>query len=328
MKRSKIAVTLGLILGIILSGAAFLYGYTRYLLSLPSYIDTDLTIPIETGLESLPDLEPGMKEGMKIPIHQDPDVRHILLIGSDRRDSSSHGRSDSMILVTINERTKKIHLTSFGRTIWVSIPDDADPGYKRYWSANNALNAAHTWGGPRLLLKTIQRNFRLDVQDYIAVDFNNFEKVIDQVGGVDITLTAAEASHLKGQGLSVSEGKQLLKGSEALAYSRIRRIDSDWNRMGRQRTVIQSLIKKMTNMSATSILKVPEKIMPYLETNISAGELESYLLNVLAYRSYQIDEMFVPVEKYEALTKTSTGHEVYKINWVKNIQAIRTFIEN
>lgn len=326
--RSKIAVALGLAFGIVLSVVVFAYGYSRYVLSLPTYLDTDMTIPIEENLDDLEDIEPDMREGMQLPVFSDPEIKNILLIGSDRRDQSSHGRSDSMILVSINEKTEKIHLTSLGRTIWVSIPDDADPAYKRYWSPNYTLNAAHTWGGPRLLLKTVQRNFRIDFQDFVRVDFSSFEKVIDQVGGVEITLSKAEASHLRGQGYSLQAGNELLNGKEALAYSRIRKIDNDWNRMGRQRTVIESLIKKMLAMSSTSILKLPEKIMPHLETSISQGEVQGYLVNALKYRKYEIDQMFLPVETYEALTKTSAGQEVYKIDWVKNINALQQFIED
>ena len=178
------------------------------------------------------------------------------------------------------------------------------------------------------MLKTVQRNYRIDVQDYVKVDFNSFMKVIDQVGGVEIELTKAEASHLRGQGLSLQAGNELLNGEAALAYSRIRKIDNDCNRMGRQRTVIESLIKKMLNMSSTSILKLPEKIMPHLETNISQSEVQNYVLNVLKYRKYEIDQMFLPIETYQALTKTSRGQEVYKIDWVKNIEALIAFIES
>ncbi|HHV42718.1 MAG TPA: LCP family protein [Clostridiaceae bacterium] len=326
MKRSKIAITLGLVFGIALSAVAFVYGYTRYILSLPTY-DTEGPIPIETGLDQLPELEPSMKEGMKIPVYSNPEIRHIMLIGTDRRDSDSYGRSDSMILLSINEKTKKFHLTSFGRTIWVSIPKETDPRYKQYWSPNYALNAAHTWGGPRLLLKTIQRNFRIDVQEYAKVDFKSFVKVIDRVGGVSINLTKAEASHLRGQGFNVSAGTQLLNGDLALAYSRIRKIDSDWNRTGRQRAVIEALIKKIRSMSPTSLPRVVEDIMKNLETNIDKGQLQSYILNVFSYRNYDIDELLIPIEKYDAMARTKSGQEVYKINWVNNINAIRSFIE-
>ncbi|MGI6090059.1 MAG: LCP family protein [Saccharofermentanales bacterium] len=326
MKKSKIAITLGLVVGIVLSAFAFLFGYTRYLLSLPTY-DTEGTIPIETNLDQLPDLEPEMKEGMKIPVYANPQNHNILLIGSDRRDDKSYGRSDSMILLSINEKTDKFHLTSFQRTIWVSIPEDTDPRYKRYWSPNYTLNAAHTWGGPRLLLKTIQRNFRLDVQNYVKVDFKNFVKVVDRVGGVEIELSKAEASNLKQQGIQVTAGKQLLNGDACLAYSRIRKIDSDWKRMGRQRTVIEALIKKLRSMSPLSLPRVLEDIMRNIETNLTPGQLQGYMLNVLKYRKYEIDQMFVPIEQHKAIARAKNGQEVYKLNWVKNIEAIRAFID-
>lgn len=326
MKKSKIAITLGLVVGIVLSAVAFVFGYSRYLLSLPTY-DTEGTIPIETNLDQLPDVEPEMKEGMKIPVYSNPRIHNIMLIGSDRRDDKSYGRSDSMIQLSINEKTEKFHLTSFQRYIWVSIPKEPDPRYKSYWSPNYTLNASHTWGGPRLLLKTIQRNFRIDVQNYIKVDFVSFVKVVDRVGGVEIELSAAEVSHLKKQGFQLKAGKQLLNGDACLAYSRIRKLDSDWKRMGRQRTVIEALIKKMRSMSPTSLPKVLEDIMRNLETNLTPGQLQGHLLKVLEYRKYEIDQMFVPLERYDAKTKAKNGQDIYKIDWVKNIEAIKAFIE-
>ena len=107
MKKSKIAITLGLVVGIVLSAVAFVFGYSRYLLSLPTY-DTEGTIPIETNLDQLPDVEPEMKEGMKIPVYSNPRIHNIMLIGSDRRDDKSYGRSDSMILLSINEKDREI----------------------------------------------------------------------------------------------------------------------------------------------------------------------------------------------------------------------------
>ncbi len=317
----------GILAGMVLATAVFAFAYIHYLIGLRDYEGLDDPIDIEKDLSHL-DVPSNMQGGMKIPVLQDKKITNILIIGSDTRNPDSHGRSDAMMLLTINHKTKSFHLTSLMRAIYVSIPDDPDPAYQKYYSSKYMLNAAHTWGGPRLLMKTIQRNFRVEVSQYMATDFAGFEKAINTVGGVTIELTAAEAKHLNGQGLGpFSAGAQLLNGKSALAYSRIRKIDSDFKRMERQRKVILALFQKAKSTNVTQLSSMAEALMPTIKTNMTDGAIMSLVANFPSYTGYTFDQLMLPVETYKA-KKTIRGMEMYDINWVENINTLHAFMES
>ncbi|MDD2427231.1 MAG: LCP family protein [Eubacteriales bacterium] len=315
MKISKGYIVSGTLLGLALSLIVFVLGYSFIILNNIHYTDQGETIPIETNLDQI-EAPDNMKEGMKIPVFREDKVWNVLLIGSDAADGGAYGRSDAMILMTVNEKTGNIHLTSLMRAIYVSIPNEPDPRYANNYSPNYMLNAAHTWGGPELLLKTVQRNFRVDVPKYVAVDFNGFTEVIDAIGGVTINLTQAEASYL-----GMSAGPQWMNGAKALEYSRIRKLDSDFYRMGRQRTVIAAIIDKMRTVDVVTLAKTAEAIAPSLSTNYSRGELLGIISRAPTYQKYGMDELMLPVEEYDAMVYIN-GMEMYNIDWSRNINAL------
>lgn len=326
-RKSSIAIAVaGFLVGAILSVMVFVFGYLYFVIGLRNYEDTG-KIPIETNLGQL-EVPDNMGDGMKIPVKTDKDIINILVIGSDRRDTNSNGRSDAMILVTINEKTKKIHLTSLMRAIYVSIPDDPDPQYAKNWISQYMLNAAHTWGGPRLLLKTIQRNFRIDVSKFIATDFDGFRGAIDEVGGVSINLTSAEANYLNRlMRTKFKAGTQLLNGEAALNYARIRKIDSDFQRTERQRNVIMALFNKFGSSNPKRMASTAEALMPYVTTNLTDMEFMGLVVDFISYSNYDIDQMMLPLEKYDARV-VIRGMEMYDINWKKNVEALHAFMES
>ena len=174
------------------------------------------------------------------------DVLNILLIGTDVRGGTydERGNTDSMILISVNTRDKNIKLTSFMRDMYVFIPN-------RQWAR---LNVAYAYGGPQLLFDTLKQNFNVDVDLYVRVNFMYFRKIVNHVGGVDIELTEAEAKYMndtseKYKTKHVEPGMQHLDGAQALSYARCRKIDSDFNRTKRQRTVILALVKKIKHSS-------------------------------------------------------------------------------
>ena len=186
--------------------------------------------------------------------HVSQDVINILLIGQDRREGETRARSDSMILVTFNRTTGAIVLTSFLRDLYVQIPD-YDP---------NRLNAAYAFGGMKLLDKTLEETFGVEIDANIEVDFSGFSDIIDTLGGVDITLTSAEADYL-----GLTQGLNHMDGQEALAYSRIRYLDSDFSRTGRQRKVLTALFQQVQQMSLTECLSLANEIFPLLTTDMT-----------------------------------------------------------
>lgn len=319
-------VVLGLLLAVVLLG----YMYLRSIIGLRDYEPIDDPIPIETGLEQL-DVPDHMHQGMQVPLADDKGLTNILIIGTDTRDPESHGRADAIMLLTINDKTKSLHLSSLMRGIYVSIPNDPDPAFRDYYVPLFMLNAAHTWGGPRLLLKTVQRNFRVHVTRYMQTDFDGFQTAIDRVGGVDIVLTEAEAkilnSHKEVGQADFKAGKTLLNGRQALVYARIRKIDSDFNRMGRQRKVILALFEKMKSSDLTRVNDSVKALMPCVKTNLTDQEMMQLIFKVPQYKGYSFDQLSLPLETYEAM-KYIYDLEMYDIDWVKNINALHTFMES
>lgn len=194
------------------------------------------------------------------------DIINILLIGQDRRPGEGRARSDSMILVTFNRSNNTITMTSFMRDSYVTIP-----GYKPY-----KLNSAYQNGGMSLLNETLYVNYGVEVDGNVVVDFGQFEKVIDTLGGVDISLTKAEANFLNNKyGWSLSPGSRRLNGKEALAYSRIRYIDNDYKRAGRQRKVLMSLIDRYKSLSTVDMISKLESVLGLVATDIEKREIMS-----------------------------------------------------
>lgn len=193
------------------------------------------------------------------------EVVNILLVGQDKR-STYRERSDAMILVTLNKNKGSITLTSFLRDAYVQIP-----GYKP-----DKLNAAFQWGGFSLLNETLWVNFGVRVDGNLEVDFNRFMSLIDLLGGVDIDLTEAEVKYLTNNGLKWTElkaGVNHLNGDQALQYSRIRYIDTDYRRAERQRTVLMSLFNTYRSKSLPEMLRLLEDILPLVTTNMSKSDI-------------------------------------------------------
>lgn len=250
-------------------------------------------VPVDPDGENIPDLDnleiPEATEPVEEvdPVNWD-NVINIMLIGQDRRPGEGRQRSDSMILVTVNKSKGTITLTSFMRDQYVRIP-----GYK-----NNKMNSAYAFGGMKLLNETVETNFGVKVDGDIEVDFNNFKKVIDMLGGVDIKLTKKEAQYLHDtEGWDLSAGVNRLNGKQALAYSRIRKLDSDYRRAERQRNVISSLINRYKSLSLPEMLSMVEDILPLVTTNMSKSDIISYAIEVAPILpNAEMNTMRIPVD--------------------------------
>ena len=198
-------------------------------------------------------------------------IINILLVGQDRRPGQGRQRSDSMILLTLNKATKSVTLTSFMRDSYVQIP-----GYQP-----NKMNAAYAFGGMKLLSETMLVNFGVEVDGCVEVDFNGFENIVDLLGGVDVKLTSAEARHMnQGTNWGMQVGMNHLTGEQALVYSRIRYIDSDYQRARRQRTVLMAIIEEYKSLPVLEMIDMLEDILPLVTTNMEKGEIIGYALDV------------------------------------------------
>lgn len=253
----------------------------------------------------------------------DKNVHHILLIGTDTRENDSSGRSDSIILMSINRKTRQIVLTSIMRDIYVSIPG----------VGNNRINTAHAYGGPDLLLKTVNENFKLKVDDYIRVNFYAFMDVIDEIGGVLIDVDADEQQIMNNyiqdinDTMGILDNEELLSpadvgllrlnGKQALAYSRVRYVKgSDFRRTERQREVLMQVFEEMKKLNLLEMHNVLETLLPEIATNLDEGELLNLLLGAPDYLGYELISFRIPVNGgYENITidsKSMLGIDIEK----------------
>ena len=248
----------------------------------------------EMGYEKTPGIgsEPMKSEG----------VTNVLLIGNDSREGGEDGRSDAMILLSISNETKTIHMTSLLRDMYVEIP-----GHD-----GNRLNAAYAYGGPALLCETIEHNFGIEVNRYVLVNFQAFAALVDAVGGIDMEVTNEEVQWINAylNEYNLLEGKEMttdyldtslsgeihLNGPQALAYSRNRYIGTDFGRTERQRKVLNAVIKKLPIAFATNQNQLIEQLFPNLTTNLTQNEVFVLSMDAGKLLSYEILQTVIPAE--------------------------------
>lgn len=255
-------------------------------------------------------------------------VKNILLIGVDAREGeeAEKTRSDTMMLVTIDTRNKQIKLTSFLRDMYLEIP-----GYRE-----DKLNAAQSHGGTQLLVDTLEYNFKVDIDNYMLVSFDMFTAIIDELGGVNVEITDKEAKYINSKdhmsrddGFAFPEelsgGMQHFTGAQALWYSRIRYLDSDFMRTQRQRKVITAIVKEAVGRSPFALLDMVEKVMPMVKTDLTEDEMMDLGLHALTYLKYDIVQMQVPLsDAYKSATRR--GQSVLLPDMDKNRTAFKQFV--
>jgi len=232
------------------------------------------------------------------------DIINILLIGQDTRDAKQKGLTDTLILCTVNTQTKRLVMTSFLRDMWVQIPGKSGGTY------GERINTAYPVGGLDRLLNTLKINFGVQVDHAVEIDFSGFQQIVDALGGVEIELTAKEAKHMNDQygwGSRLSEGVRNLNGEEALAYARIRAIDSDIQRSNRQRTVLTKLFEKVKTMSLTEANKLVNAFVPLITTDMTDSEIIRYVVELLPL----LPELEVITQRIPAGDATTDGY----YNW-------------
>lgn len=196
---------------------------------------------------------------------EDSGLINILLIGRDGEDDAV-SRSDSIILCSFRPETRQITITSFLRDLYVPIPGMED----------NRINAAYACGGVSLLRQTMEDNFDLCLDGCIEVDFSQFSQIIDVLGGVTIELRQDEAETINAQiPGSLTEGTNTLTGEQALAYSRIRKLDKDgdFSRTGRQRKLLTSLLDSYRSADLLTVLSVIMDTLPMITTDLTKKDI-------------------------------------------------------
>ena len=245
---------------------------------------------------------------------RDPDIENILLIGADGGDPGQNigHRSDSMIVMSINTRNNSLKMASVMRDIKAYFPD------RRSWTK---INAAYAYGGAGQAVNIINYNFGLDIQKYVTVNFAGFKNIINTVGGVTINVQKKEVPYIHGiQGA----GTQVLNGSEALDYARIRHADSDFVRVQRQRTVIVSIYNRFKGAGIATKAATANTCINYVKTNIDNTELLGKLLNFTSLINGNIQQYTVPAEGMY----TSVSSPIFYLNldWARQKAALSQFI--
>lgn len=258
-------------------------------------------------------------------LHSSPLVKNILLLGVDARsdEKSETSRADSMMLISIDMKHKCIKMTSFLRDTWVYIP--GHDGEQR-------LNAACSYGGYQGVVDTIEYNFGVDIDGYVVADFEMFKVLVDSIGGVEVDVTKKEAKevtkHKKRYGnVKLEAGKHKLTGEQALAYCRIRKIDTDFQRTKRQRTVMTSILKEIKSSNPFTLYKMASNAAPYIETDLTKGQLKRTALRAVMCLSGDMVQTKVPFNGTWEYANIR-GNSVITINKDKNKEQLIDYIYN
>jgi len=259
-------------------------------------------------------------------------LRNILLVGSDARPGQKTGRSDSIIILTLDSNQNQIQMTSIMRDTYVDIPG----------RGGNRINASFAYGGADLLIQTIEHNFGIRVDDYLAVDFSMLAALIDQIGG--LTLNISSQRQLKAindvirednrvlkktltDGFISHTGVQTLTGKQAQAYARYRKLDSDFYRTARQREVLTKCIEKARRMTVQEMSKLATGNIDKVYTNMTLGDVLTLLPAVLTLRDAEVLELRIPVDGGYS-SRMIRGMSVLVPDIKKNRTALEEFINH
>ena len=259
----------------------------NYIYNKLDYEDTNQPVDNNTNNNTVP---------TQAPVKIEKDVINILLIGVEEIGGASN--TDSLMIASMNTKDKSVKLTSIMRDLYVEIP-----GHD-----NNKINATYALGGMDLLYQTISRDFGIDIDGFVKVNFEAFEKIVDLVGGVDVTLTSKEAYYLNTTNYisnpayrNVHEGTQLMNGNQALGYCRVRKVstgteNNDFGRTQRQRAVLNSIFDKVKDMDVFSLVGLMDKFLTQvdIDTDITNSEFNNYLQLGVSLKLKELENYRIP----------------------------------
>ena len=349
-------VALGIV--VLLAVTAFLYVNGK--LDLLRYNDGSVSEMGEIGAEEDQDLDgTGLthtEADMAVPEGSpfaDEDVLNILLIGTDERteavndaDAFTHlnqldgtedttefsddARADSMILVSMDIKDHVIRLVSIERGTGVPILLD---GYEDQY---DWITHTFRYGGPKLTMKTVEECFNIEVDHFVRVNFNSFVQIVNAVGGVDIDITELEAKALNWEVPSnsmlivnhVDPGLNHFDGYTALQYARLRKIDNDWKRVERQRTVIEAVLDQVKNASVMELDNLLNTLLPLIQTNFTKTEIAALLVQLPGFLGCDVQQMSLPLQGTYGVRTGMDNRLMYDPDWVVNIKALQDFLYN
>ena len=257
-------------------------------------------------------------------------IENILLIGLDGTNDKFPKRSDTMIILTIDKLNKSLKLTSLARDTLVKIPGRGEE------------KLTHAYGQEELLMQTINENFDLDIKDYAVVNFKSFIDIVDIIGGVDINVNEKEIHHLnevikecygvnhedtKNIEYITSSGNHNLNGYQALAYARIRKLDTIYKRDERQRLILTNIAHKLSDVSISKYPQIAKSILRHIKVNIAFNKIIDLAFIAHELASYDISQLEFPISEYREEGRIGEkGTYVVKWDKNKNIELLHQFI--
>jgi LCP family protein required for cell wall assembly len=256
----------------------------------------------------------------------------IALFGVDTRDTvdmtkTYAARSDAIIIACINNDTKEVKLVSVYRDCFLETATD---------STTRKVTEAYYYGGPAGAVETLNKNLDLNITDFVTVDFSALANAIDALGGVTINVKSKELDNLNknlteqvevtgiySEGVW-SAGEQVLNGTQAVAYARIRKVgNNDFERTQRQRAVISAMIKKAKESNLSTINKVIDEVFPQIATNMTNKQLISLAADVF---DYELSENTGFPLSHTTPTLGSKGSVVVPADLLSNVKYLHEFL--
>ncbi len=255
-------------------------------------------------------------------------VKNYLLFGLEEIKGGS--RSDTMMIASVNMNTGTIKLISLMRDSYVDVP-----GWK-----STKLNAAYGHGGVKLLIDTIEANYKLHIDGYASVNFESFEKIVDSIGGVTIELGAKEAKYLNRTNYisnpeyrNVVEGVNVLNGNQLLGYCRVRKVatlggaNNDYGRTVRHRRAMSAIFEKFKSLNIFTMFSTANDCMGYVTTSLTSQQIREIIEVVVENKITSVEEFRLPVDGMFNDPKSYNGTSYPLVyDWDKNIAELYKFI--
>ena len=230
-------------------------------------------------------------------------IVNVLLIGMDDPEGEEYGRSDAMILVSIDTINQKLKLTSVWRDTYGLIQVPEIQNKRQAYDTHEKINGANFYGGPELTVKTIESLYKMRIDGYVMTTFESFKDLIDAMGGIYVDVTEAENNFLTETAQyswHASAGKNVkLNGKEALVYSRICKLDSDINRTERQRKVMSAMLDRIGELSTTELFETVNSYLKkgYVSTNFSQKDISKLGTKAVfgGWKDFKMMQMTAPI---------------------------------
>ena len=253
-------------------------------------------------------------DDLSITAGLDESWTHVLLLGTDAGSGNlDEGRSDAMVVASINTKPGEIKISSLVRDMLVDIP-----GMK----SQQRVNTANAFGGPLLAVKTVNELLGLNISRYVSASFPGFGVLVELMGGIELTLSKGEAKLIHGQ---ISDEPQIVVGWQALEYARIRRLDNNFGRNERQRNVLSAVLDKAMKLGPKELLALLPEALKYVSTNMTTSEILD-LMPVVLSNTQGIEMLSLPPEKTFRYGQANGDSSVIIFNLEKTRAAFHDFI--